>query len=118
MTGTDQPDLTARGLWDMMCSASSTSPRRIAPERLDQGEVGRFRRFTHNELVARDTASWDIFWLRDESLEDIDNLPLPHVVATEIVEDLQAALSEFAALAESLAARVGPSYGDEPGSEY
>ena len=70
------------------------------------GETGRFRRFTYDELVSRDKASWDIFWLRDESLEDTDNLPPPHVIAAEIVEDLQAALSEFAAVAESLAARA------------
>ena len=53
-------------------------------------------------LLARDKASLAIFWLRDESLENTDNLPLPEVIAAEIVEDLQAALAEFAAVAESL----------------
>ena len=43
-----------------------------------------------------------MFWLRDESLEDTDNLPPPGVIAAEIVEDLEAALEEFKALAESL----------------
>ena len=62
----------------------------------------RFRRFTYEELMARDKASLDIFWLRDESLEDTDNLPAPGVIAAEIVEDLQAALAEFVELAESL----------------
>ncbi|MDQ3147437.1 MAG: hypothetical protein M3R01_11000, partial [Actinomycetota bacterium] len=47
-------------------------------------------------------ASLDIFWLRDESLEDTDDLPAPGVIAAEIVEDLEAALAEFAELAESL----------------
>jgi len=75
-------------------------------ERTDQGEAGRFRKFTYDELIARDKASWDIFWLRDESLEDTDNLPPPEVIAAEIVEDLQTALTEFAAVAESLAART------------
>jgi len=65
-------------------------------------ESERFRRFTYDELVARDKASLDIFWLRDESLEDTDNLPAPGVIAAEIVEDLQAALAEFTELAESL----------------
>jgi len=65
-------------------------------------ESERFRRFTYDELLARDKASLDIFWLRDESLEDTDNLPSPGVIAAEIVEDLQAALAEFAELAESL----------------
>ena len=45
----------------------------------------------------------DIFWVRDESLEDTDNLPPPEAIAAEIVEDWTAALAEFAAVAESLA---------------
>ncbi len=67
-------------------------------------ESERFRRFTYDELVARDKASLDLFWLRDESLEDTDNLPSPAVIAAEIVEDLEAALAEFAELAEALQA--------------
>ena len=62
----------------------------------------RFKRFSYDDLVARDKASLDIFWLRDESLEDTDNLPPPGVIAAEIVEDLESALEEFRALAESL----------------
>ncbi len=65
-------------------------------------ESERFHRFSYDELVARDKASLDIFWLRDESLEDTDNLPAPGVIAAEIVEDLEAALAEFTVLAESL----------------
>ena len=37
----------------------------------------------------------DIFWLKDESLEDTENLPAPEVLAQEIVEQLEAALEEF-----------------------
>jgi type I restriction enzyme M protein len=70
-------------------------------------ETDRFHRFSFDELVARDKASLDIFWLRDESLEDTDNLPPPGVIAAEIVEDLQAALAEFAELAESLQGIAG-----------
>ncbi len=65
-------------------------------------ESERFRRFEYDELVARDKASLDIFWQRDESLEDTDNLPPPGVIAAEIVEDLEAALAELTELAESL----------------
>ena len=54
------------------------------------------------EIDARDRASLDIFWLRDESLEDLDNLPDPATLAAEIVEELEAALTEFAEIAESL----------------
>ena len=51
-----------------------------------------WRAFDYEELVARDKANLDIFWLRDESLEDSDNLPGPDVLAREIVEELKTAL--------------------------
>ena len=65
-------------------------------------ESERFKKYTYDELIERDKVSLDIFWLRDESLENTDNLPAPGVIAAEIVEDLEAALEEFRALAESL----------------
>lgn len=77
-----------------------------APNRSERRESERFRSFSYEQLVARDKASLDLFWLRDESLEDTDNLPSPEVIAAEIVEDLEAALAEFTAVAESLAGRV------------
>ena len=71
-------------------------------DRHERTETERFRAFSYDELIARDKASLDIFWLRDESLEDSENLPAPEVIAAEIVEDLQAALDQFAAIAASL----------------
>jgi type I restriction enzyme M protein len=44
----------------------------------------------------------DIFWLKDESLEDSENLPDPDVLATEIIENLEAALEQFNSIVESL----------------
>lgn len=64
-----------------------------------RAESERFHKFTYDELMERDKASLDVFWLRDESLDDTDNLPAPKIIAAEIIEDLQAALAEFAALA-------------------
>ncbi len=55
--------------------------------------------FGHNDIGA---TSLDITWLRDEPLEDTDNLPPPEVIAQEIVEDLEAALTEFSAITASL----------------
>ena len=78
---------------------------RYAPgNRRDRKESERFKRFSYEELMARDKASLDIFWLRDESLEDTDNLPPPGVIAAEIVEDLEAALAQFVEIASSLSA--------------
>ena len=71
-------------------------------------ESERFKRYAYEELITRDKVSLDLFWLRDESLEDIDNLPAPSVLAAEIAEDLQSALTEIQALAESLSAAADP----------
>jgi type I restriction enzyme M protein len=60
---------------------------------------GRWRAYSYDELVARDKTSLDIFWLKDDSLADSDNLPAPSVIAQEIVEDLQAALDQFRLIA-------------------
>lgn len=63
---------------------------------------GRWRCYSYDELPARDKLSLDIFWLRDESLEDTANLPDPDVLASEIVEDLEAALEQFREIAAEL----------------
>jgi type I restriction enzyme M protein len=65
----------------------------------------RFRPFSYDEIVKRDKLSLDIFWLKDDSLEDSGSLPEPDVIAAEIVEDLEAALDEFAQIAADLKRR-------------
>lgn len=65
---------------------------------------GRWRKFTYDELIARDKTSLDIFWLRDKSLTDLDSLDDPDVLAQEIVENLEAGLESFRAIAGSLEA--------------
>ncbi len=64
----------------------------------EQNPQGRWREYTYEEIASRDKFNLDITWLRDESLEDGANLPEPDVLATEIVEDLQAALEQFSAI--------------------
>jgi type I restriction enzyme M protein len=73
-----------------------------AENRHKRKETERFHSFDHDDVVKRDKASLDIFWLKDDSLEDAANLPAPDVIAAEIIEDLQAALDEFALIAEDL----------------
>ena len=63
---------------------------------------GRWRVYEFDELIARDKASLDIFWLKDDSLADGDNLPPPNVIAQEIVDDLEAALEQFRLIASDL----------------
>jgi len=73
-------------------------------DRSERVESERWKSFRYDELIARDKANLDITWLRDESLEDADNLPAPEIIAREIVEDLTAALVEFEAVAAALEA--------------
>jgi type I restriction enzyme M protein len=65
---------------------------------------GRWRVFSYEELMQRDKVSLDIFWLKDESLEDSENLPAPHLIADEIAEDLRAALELFEEITTELRA--------------
>jgi type I restriction enzyme M protein len=65
-------------------------------------ESERFRCFSYEDLIKRDKANLDIFWLRDDSLGDSSDLPDPAALAAEIVEDLQAALEQFAQITADL----------------
>jgi len=68
----------------------------------DRKETERFKSFRYEELSKRDKLNLDIFWLKDEALEESANLPAPEIIAAEIVADLEAALEQFAAIAEDL----------------
>ncbi len=70
--------------------------------RLVRKETERFKYFDYKTLIARDKASLDIFWLKDDSLDNLDDLPAPDVLALEIVEHLEAALASFREVAASL----------------
>ncbi|MBO0931875.1 class I SAM-dependent DNA methyltransferase [Fibrella aquatilis] len=70
--------------------------------RQQRQETERFRRFSYEDIMARDKTSLDIFWLKDDSLSDLDNLPNPDELALSIVENLEAALSSFRTVAGQL----------------
>ena len=63
---------------------------------------GRWRKFGFDEIIARDKTSLDITWLKDKSLADLDNLPDPDVLATDIIENIEAGLDSFRAIIASL----------------
>lgn len=67
-------------------------------------ESERFRRFTYEELVARDKVNLDITWLKDDSLEDPDSLSAPEVLIAEIQEEMAAILKQFGEIAVGLGA--------------
>ncbi len=70
--------------------------------RHERKESERFKGFAYDELVKRDKVNLDIFWLKDDALEESANLPAPEIIAQEITDDLEAALEQFATIAEDL----------------
>lgn len=68
----------------------------------EKNPEGRWRKFTYDEIIARDKTSLDITWLKDKSLADLDNLPDPDELAEEIVENIEGALESFKAIIEGL----------------
>ncbi|MCL2489573.1 MAG: type I restriction-modification system subunit M [Propionibacteriaceae bacterium] len=69
---------------------------------LERRESERWRSFTYDELTVRDKANLDMTWLKDDSLDDLDNLPAPDIIARQVIDDLAAALAEFEAVAAAL----------------
>lgn len=68
----------------------------------EENQQGRWREFSYEELTARDKTNLDIFWLRDESVEDSANLPDPDTLAREIMQELESALEQFKGLVDEL----------------
>lgn len=65
-------------------------------------ETKRFKKYTYDELIKRDNTNLDIFWLKDDSLVDLENLPEPEVLVKDIVNDLKSALREFESVEKEL----------------
>ena len=68
----------------------------------EENPDGRWRKFSVDEIMKRDKTSLDIFWIKDKSLADLDNLPDPDVLADDIIENLQSALESFQELKKQL----------------
>ena len=89
--------LTRSDLYDFVACYNSE-------DRRERQETERLRRFSYDDLVKRDKVNLDIFWLRDESMEDSANLPPRDQIAEEIVEDLRTALEQLEEIAVDLSA--------------
>lgn len=68
----------------------------------EENPDGRWRKFSIDDILKRDKTSLDIFWIKDKSLADLDNLPDPDVLADDIIENLQSALESFHELKKQL----------------
>jgi type I restriction enzyme M protein len=106
-------EMQTKDLWVYDCRTNvhkTLKTKRLTREDLDdfvqryqnRQETDRFRRFPVEDLLKRDKLNLDLFWLKDDSLEDIDSLPEPDFLAREITENLEAALESFADVANEL----------------
>lgn len=100
MTRADLDDFVA-------CYHPENKNQRKATWDPEKNPEGRFRPFSHEEITARDKCSLDIFWLKDETLEDSAQLPDPHILAADIAEDLRGALEQIESVLGDLQARAG-----------
>ncbi|HLA36448.1 MAG TPA: class I SAM-dependent DNA methyltransferase [Rhodocyclaceae bacterium] len=79
-----------------------------AENRHQRQETERFKYYGYAELIARDKASLDLFWLKDDSLDNLDDLPPPDVLQQEIIDHLEAALAAFRDVAAGLPKSIAP----------
>ncbi len=76
--------------------------------RHNRKETERFKAFSYDDLIKRDKISLDIFWLKDQGLEDSENLPEPEIIAKEIAENLETGLKNFKEIVKSLEKKAQP----------
>src|SRR5437867_1028732 len=87
---------------DFVASYRPENRHERKPTWSEKNPMGRWRAYSYEELLQRDKVSLDIFWLKDESLEDSASLPDPDIIAADIAEDLRTALEQFEAISEDL----------------
>jgi type I restriction enzyme M protein len=87
------------------CYRPKNRHKRKATWNADSNPEGRWRKYSYEELIARDKTSLDLFWLKDKGLTDLDNLPEPDTLAEEIIENLEAGLASFRAVLAGLKVR-------------
>ena len=68
----------------------------------EENPKGRFRKYSYSEIISRDKVNFDITWLKDDSLIDLDSLPEPEILAQEIIDSLESALNSFREVVKSL----------------
>ena len=90
-----------------MLKTSGRAARHQRTATWDQNEApeGRWRSYDYEEIIAHDKTSLDLFWLKDQSLTDLDDLPEPEDLAAEIIDNLEAGLESFRKVLNGLGQR-------------
>lgn len=68
----------------------------------EDNQEGRWRKFSYTDIISRDKANMDIFWLKDDNLVDLDNLPEPDDLINDIIENIESALANFKTIRDSV----------------
>jgi len=68
----------------------------------EENPEGRWRKYSYEEILTRDKTSLDLFWLKDKSLTDLENLPDPDILAADIIENIESGLASFREIMETL----------------
>ena len=68
----------------------------------EKNDEGRWRKYSYEDIIARDKTSLDIFWIKDKSLTDLDNLPDPDILANEIIENIESGLNAFRGIMDTI----------------
>lgn len=68
----------------------------------EKNQIGRWRKYTYDEIVERDKINLDIFWMKDDNLIDLDNLPEPDILINDIIENIESALANFKTIRDSI----------------
>ena len=97
-----QHPMTDADLEDFICCFHPENRHQRHETWSEDNPDGRWRKFAVQEILDRDKASLDIFWIKDKSLADLDSLPAPDVLALDIIENLQSALDGFQELMQQL----------------
>jgi len=84
------------------CYNPSNRHKRKETYNTDKNPDGRWRKFTYDEIIARDKTSLDITWIKDKSLADLDNLPDPEEIAEDIIENIESGLESFKEIISNL----------------
>lgn len=84
------------------CYNSANINKRKETYKVDKNPEGRWRKYSYDEIIARDKTSLDITWIKDKSLADLDNLPDPDFIASEIIENVESALASFREIMNSI----------------
>ena len=94
--------LTFHSLKDFLDCYNSENIRKRKETWSEENSEGRWKKYSYDEIIARDKTNMDIFWLKNDSAIDLENLPEPELLISEIIENIESALTNFKTIRDSI----------------